>query len=364
VSAEAHSTGRRADGIGTTARPGAESRAPLSSRRGGEFGGVYSANVGAITTFFARRCTEPQTVADLTSETFVEAVGSFHTFDPVRGSPRGWLFGIARNVLARHYAALHDGQLMAGRLAGRLVLGDDGIDELAGRIDAQREGRELLDRCRHLPELERAAIELVDIVGLTPKRSRRRTASVAWGAPRPAVPGASPRPRTLTLTAGAAGVIAAAVVTVTLLVGGTTSTPPAFALTQNADGTVTVTLNDVAAGIPGLNAEFARLGIRERAVPIEAGCTAGPAVGYMAPLNAPGMNGMSTTFTFSSATEHPGYTGFIAARQVGPDHVEIAMGAMQNGMIPPCFPEQTMQVIPVPESGTSTGTTTSTTSLS
>jgi hypothetical protein len=167
------------------------------------------------------------------------------------------------------------------------------------------------------------------------------------------------RPRTLTLTAGAAGVIGAAVVTVTLLVGGTTSTPPAFALTQNADGTVTVTLNDVAAGIPGLNAEFARLGIRERAVPIEAGCTAGPAVGYMAPLNAPGMNGMSTTFTFSSATEHPGYTGFIAARQVGPDHVEIAMGAMQNGTIPPCFPEQTMQVIPVPESGTSTGTTTS-----
>jgi RNA polymerase sigma factor (sigma-70 family) len=168
VSEEARSAGRLADGLGTTARAGAASRAPLNSRREGEFGAVYSANVSAITSFFARRCTEPQTVADLTSETFVEAVGSFHTFDPDRGSSRGWLFGIARNVLARHYAALHDGQRMAGRLAGRLVLGDDGIDELAGRIDAQREGRELLNRCRQLPELEQAAIELVDITGLTP----------------------------------------------------------------------------------------------------------------------------------------------------------------------------------------------------
>jgi RNA polymerase sigma factor (sigma-70 family) len=170
VSAEARSAGDLADGLGTTARPRAESRAPLESR-GGEFGGFYSANVGAITTFFARRFTEPQTVADLTSETFVEAIGSFHTFDPDRGSARGWLFGIARNVLARHYAALRDGQQIAGRLAGRLVLGDDGIDELAGRIDAQREGRELLNRCRKLPELERAAIELVDIAGLTPKEA-------------------------------------------------------------------------------------------------------------------------------------------------------------------------------------------------
>jgi RNA polymerase sigma-70 factor (ECF subfamily) len=157
MSAEAHSTGRRPDGIGTTEGPGAESPASLSSRRDGEFGHVYSANVAAITSFFARRCADPQTVADLTSETFVEAVGSFHTFDPDRGSPRGWLFGVARKVLARHYAALRDGQQMAGRLAGRLVLGDDETDELAGRIDAQREGRELLDRCRQLPELERAA---------------------------------------------------------------------------------------------------------------------------------------------------------------------------------------------------------------
>jgi len=61
----------------------------------GSFDGVYRANVAVVTAYFARRCSEPQTVADLTSETFLEAIGSFRTFDARKGSPRAWLFGIA-----------------------------------------------------------------------------------------------------------------------------------------------------------------------------------------------------------------------------------------------------------------------------
>jgi RNA polymerase sigma-70 factor (ECF subfamily) len=48
--------------------------------------------------YFARRCGDPQTVADLTSETFVRAMDGFAGFDPRRGSDRAWLFAIA----ARH----------------------------------------------------------------------------------------------------------------------------------------------------------------------------------------------------------------------------------------------------------------------
>lgn len=47
----------------------------------------------------------------------------------------------------------------------------DEIDELAGKIDAQRVGRELIERCSQLPALERAALELVDLDGLTPKEA-------------------------------------------------------------------------------------------------------------------------------------------------------------------------------------------------
>lgn len=132
---------------------------------------VYRENVGPVSAYFARRCAEPQTVADLTSETFLRAAAGFARFDPRRGSPRAWLFGIAANVFAGYCAAHAGGVAMVVRLAGDRPLPSDEIEDLAGRIDAQREGRELLARCAELSDTERAAIELVDIVGLTPKEA-------------------------------------------------------------------------------------------------------------------------------------------------------------------------------------------------
>jgi RNA polymerase sigma factor (sigma-70 family) len=119
-----------------------------------------------VTAFFARRCAEPQTVADLTSETFLEAVESFHTFDARKGS-RAWLFGIARHVYARHCAATANGRRAGFRLAAQLTLDDDETEQLAAKIDDQRAGRRLLERCSRLPEIDRAAIELVDLSGLS-----------------------------------------------------------------------------------------------------------------------------------------------------------------------------------------------------
>jgi RNA polymerase sigma factor (sigma-70 family) len=133
----------------------------------GSFEGVYRGNVAAVTAFFARRCAEPQTVADLTSETFLEAVESFRTFDADRGSPRAWLFGIARHVYARHCAAAANSRQAGIRLAAQLTLDDDEIQRLAAKIDDQRAGRRLLERCARLPEIDRAAIELVDLSGLS-----------------------------------------------------------------------------------------------------------------------------------------------------------------------------------------------------
>ncbi len=132
---------------------------------------VYRANVEAITAYFARRCAEAQSVADLTSETFVQAIGSLHTFDPRRGTPRVWLFGIARRVYARHCQQTSDGRQAVVALAGRRQLGDDQLEELAARIDDQREGRELLAAARRLSQLERGALELVDLAGLAPREA-------------------------------------------------------------------------------------------------------------------------------------------------------------------------------------------------
>lgn len=76
--------------------------------------------------------------------------------------------------------------------------------------------------------------------------------------------------RTLFATGGLglAGAIAAASFVVTAA-----TSSPAFALTQNADGTVTLTINELA-GVTGANEELTRLDIRAHVARIEAGCTA------------------------------------------------------------------------------------------
>ncbi len=136
-----------------------------------EFEQLYRDNADVVMAYYARRCAEPQVVADLTSETFVRAAGTFASFDPGKGSPRAWLFGIAAHVYARHCAQTANGRAAVARLAGHRALERDEIDELTGRIDAEQTGRELIERCSRLPELERAAIELVDLSGLTPKEA-------------------------------------------------------------------------------------------------------------------------------------------------------------------------------------------------
>jgi RNA polymerase sigma-70 factor (ECF subfamily) len=132
-----------------------------------ELEAVYRANVAAIVSFFARRFADPYTVSDLTSEVFAQAIGSFGTFDPKRGSCRAWLFGIAHRILAQHLARMDSDRQAASRLASRRDLSSDEIDELLSRIDAQRAGRALVERCARLPVLERTAIDLVDLSGLT-----------------------------------------------------------------------------------------------------------------------------------------------------------------------------------------------------
>jgi RNA polymerase sigma factor (sigma-70 family) len=136
-----------------------------------EFEQVYLRNVDVLMAYFARRCRDPQTVADLTSETFVRAMDGFARFDPRRGSDRAWLFGIAAHVFARHCDQSAGGRDAVARLGGHRVLDGDEIEELAGRIDAEREGAALMQRFAGLPEVERAAIELVDLEGLTPKEA-------------------------------------------------------------------------------------------------------------------------------------------------------------------------------------------------
>ena len=59
----------------------------------------------------------------------------------------------------------------AQRLAGRRELDADQLDDLLGRIDAQRSGRRLIAELSRLSDVDRALVELVDLAGLPAKEA-------------------------------------------------------------------------------------------------------------------------------------------------------------------------------------------------
>ena len=136
-----------------------------------EFETLYRANVAVVTAYFARRSADPQTVADLTADTFVQVITSFATFDPRKGTPRAWVFGIARRIYAAHCQAHSQQRSRVQRLAGRRELGPDEVGDLIDRIDAERPGRALVSGLTTLPAADRAVVELVDLAGLPPREA-------------------------------------------------------------------------------------------------------------------------------------------------------------------------------------------------
>ena len=155
-----------------TARPAAAAREAATD--GGaiaEFERLYRANVDGVMAYFARRSRDPHVVADLTADTFVAVIASFAAFDPRKGTARAWMFGIARRVYASYCEAHSQQQHRLQRLAGRRDLDQDEVEELLGRIDAERAGRDLVAALASLPERDRAVIELVDLAGLRPKEA-------------------------------------------------------------------------------------------------------------------------------------------------------------------------------------------------
>lgn len=74
-----------------------------SLRQPDVFGEIYRTHARSILVFLTRRIYDPEIALDLTAETFAQAFAGRRRF---RGSTdeeiAAWLFGIARNVLARY----------------------------------------------------------------------------------------------------------------------------------------------------------------------------------------------------------------------------------------------------------------------
>jgi hypothetical protein len=143
--------------------------------------------------------------------------------------------------------------------------------------------------------------------------------------------GASRRP--VAFAGAGAAFAAAAAVAVFLLAS--PATQPAYALTQNSDGSVTVTIHDVETAVPALNARFKAMGIDETVVPVEANCRSKAAP----PLFVDPKATTDQTLTFYRGHKYlaPGDHGVLAAEQLPNGQVAYAIAAL-TPPIPSCFP--------------------------
>jgi len=112
---------------------------------------LYVAHGAAIHRYAARRV-GVDLADDILAETFRRALESYNRFDLGRGSARGWLFGIATNVLRKHRRSETRRLGALARASGQT---SSAIDPLLTRmlsLDAERELRRVLDAFEHLAD--------------------------------------------------------------------------------------------------------------------------------------------------------------------------------------------------------------------
>ncbi|MGN9812099.1 RNA polymerase sigma factor [Micromonospora sp. BQ11] len=131
------------------------------------FRAYYRAHVEAVQNYLARRVRDPERVADLTADVFLAVITAAPRYRAAKGSPLGWTYGVARNVLSADLRRVERERRAVTRIAGRRLLADDDIARLEDRIDAQAAVRQLVPAIDELTEGERAVLEFVAIEGLT-----------------------------------------------------------------------------------------------------------------------------------------------------------------------------------------------------
>lgn len=172
-----------------------------------------------------------------------------------------------------------------------------------------------------------------------------------------------PRRRTFRLAAASSAALAAIAAAAVLVVSATTGASPAYALTNNADGSITISLNNLTTGISQLNARLQQMGINFTVIPVTPNCATSTAVLGAAP------GSLSETITIGTQnTEPAGVDGFLAAEQLPNGQIGFASGGMK-APLPSCFSPTLMktQPVPTPNSSSTAGkslTSSSTTSSS
>jgi RNA polymerase sigma factor (sigma-70 family) len=121
---------------------------------------LVGAHSQALHAYLARRA--PAVADDLLAEVWLAAFQARNRFDPAQGSVRGWLFGVARNVLSAYR------RRASARAPAALGAVDDVWDAVDARLDAAALAPAMRAALRDLPAAERELLLLIAWEQLTP----------------------------------------------------------------------------------------------------------------------------------------------------------------------------------------------------
>jgi RNA polymerase sigma factor (sigma-70 family) len=129
------------------------------------FGAVFDRHFGAIHRYVCRRV-GTDLAEDLAAETFVQAFRSRSAYASEQEDARPWLFGIASNVLRRHYRTERR-RLLAYARAGAAAESGIDPDEVEDRVDAEVAGPLVARALASLRPQERDVLLLFAWAGLS-----------------------------------------------------------------------------------------------------------------------------------------------------------------------------------------------------
>jgi RNA polymerase sigma factor (sigma-70 family) len=133
------------------------------------FGELFDRHFDDVRRYFARRV-DADSATDLAAEVFRLGFERRRTFDPQRsGSCRPWLFGIARNVLAKEWNRIGRRAALRARLHSSLdpVAPGDAFDDSVDALDAASRWRTVATALAHMDDDSRELLLLVAWDSLT-----------------------------------------------------------------------------------------------------------------------------------------------------------------------------------------------------
>ena len=133
----------------------------VDARRDPEaFAEFYKRNVRSMITYFWNRTRDRDVTSDLVAETFTVTLESAERYDPAKGNPRQWLYGIANNQLKRLWRSKRVSMNARRRLELQTPpTATTGWEEIEA-ADARLDGERITEALARVPARSRAAVRL------------------------------------------------------------------------------------------------------------------------------------------------------------------------------------------------------------